>query len=289
MITGASGFLGGHLCRQAQQEWEVMGAYHANKTIPAGVHAVHMDLAEAPAVLEILEAADPGYIIHAAVLQVDACERDPRLAQLVNVEATRTIAGWCARRKRRLVYISSDLVFDGARRWYRETEVPRPVMRYGEYKLSAEKTVLEICSQACVARLPLLYGFPAAGGSNFFLSMMQSLQRGEKVRVFSDQYRTPGLVDNMAEAVLELADSDFRGVLHIAGTQRCSREEMARGACRLMSFNESLLEPISMFEVRMPAPRPQDVSLDSSEAQRILKTKLMGYEEGLSTILNSDN
>lgn len=287
LITGASGFLGGHLCLQAREKWEVLGAYHAHKTVVAGVRAVKVNLADVAGLTNTLDEARPRAIVHAAVLQVEACERDPALADMINVEATRVIADWCARRERRLIYISSDLVFDGGRGWYKETDRPLPVMRYGESKWQAEKTVLEICPAACVARLPLMYGLPAAGGSNFFISMMQSLQRGEKVRVFSDQYRTPGLVNNMAEAVLELTESEFKGVLHVAGAQRCSREEMARGICRVLGFDENLLEPVSMFEVKMPAPRPRDVSLDSGLARSILKTKLVGYEEGLGVLLNS--
>jgi len=289
MITGASGFLGGHLCQQAQKKWEVIGAYHSNKTIPADILAVQIDLADRRTLVEILNEANPAVIIHAAVLQVDACEHDPLLGHMINIEATRTIAGWCAQHRRRLIYISSDLVFDGSLSWYKETDTPQPIMRYGENKLWAEKAALEACHDACVARLPLMYGFPVAGGSNFFMSMIPSLQRSERVRVFSDQYRTPGLVNNMAEAVLELAESDFKGVIHIAGTQRCSREEMARSICRLMGFDENLLEPVSMFEIKMPAPRPQEVSLDSSLAQKILKTRLIGYDEGVSMCMLSRN
>ncbi|MGH7491361.1 MAG: SDR family oxidoreductase [bacterium] len=294
LITGASGFLGGHLCQQAQQAWEVIGTCHSSRTVPAGVQTVQMNLANQSELANILDEANACLIIHAAVLQVDACERDPRLAYLVNIQATDTIAHWCARHERRLVYVSSDLVFDGRRGWYKESDAPQPVMRYGENKLCAEQTALEVCPNTCIARLALMYGHAAAGvqaglspGNNFFMSMIQSLQRGEKVRVFSDQYRTPGLVANMAEAVLELAESDFKGTIHIAGTQRCSRKEMARSVCRLLGYNENLLEPVSMFEIKMPAPRPADVSLDCSLAREILKTKLMGYEEGLPGLLNT--
>jgi dTDP-4-dehydrorhamnose reductase len=294
LITGASGFLGGHLCRQARRTWKVAGAYHSNKTAPAGVQTVQMDLAGVSALASILDEVDPFLIIHAAVMQVDACERDAQLAHRVNIEAPRTIAGWCARNERRLVYISSDLVFDGTSGWYKENDAPLPVMRYGENKFGAEKAVLEVCPNACVARLPLMYGYPVVAtqggsppGNNFFMTTMQSLQRGEKVRVFSDQYRTPGLVTNMAAAVLELAASDFKGIVHLAGTQRCSREEIARHLCRLTGFNENLLKPVSICEIKMPAPRPQDVSLDCSLAREILETKLMGYEEGLQGLLKT--
>ncbi len=285
LITGASGFLGGHLCRVAAQEGEVVGAFHLHDSVPKDALAVQMDLQEETALRKRLEEIDPQILVHAAVMQVDACEHNPELAERINVQASRSIAEWCARRRRRLVYISSDLVFDGAKGNYREIDVAQPVMIYGKTKLAAEQEVLRTCSSACVARLPLMYGFPVAGGSNFFLSMLARLQRGESSPVFHDQYRTPGLVNNLAAAVWELACSDYRGIMHLAGATRCSRYEFARSVCRFANLNEALLQPVSMFETALPAPRPQDVSLDCSLANSVLHTKLLEVEKGLQLIL----
>lgn len=284
-ITGASGLLGGHLCVVAAQEAQVAGGYHTRKTLPEGTTALHVDLNDALALAATLDKMEPHLVIHAAVTQVEACERDPATAERVNVHASRLMAEWCRRRERRLVYVSSDLVFDGVKGGYKETDRARPLMFYGKTKLTAEHAVLEACPTACVARLPLMYGFPAAGGSNFFMSMLSRLQQGERVPVFHDQYRTPGLVKNMAQAIWELARSDFHGVIHVAGATRCSRYEMARLVCRSAGLDESLLQAVSMFDLPMPAPRPQDVSLDCTRAQGFLQTKLLGIEEGLQSIL----
>jgi dTDP-4-dehydrorhamnose reductase len=281
LITGASGLLGGHLCLAAIKTAEVFGAYHAHNTLVAGTHALKWDLSDARNPVAQLEEAQPQIVIHAAVLQVEACEREPELAERVNVVASRGIAEWCRRVRARLVYVSSDLVFEGEKSFYAETDSPKPRMRYGQNKLAAERAVLETCPSACVVRLPLMYGFPAAGGSNFFMSMLARLQRGEIVSVFHDQYRTPGWVNNMAAAVWELARSDFQGLIHVAGLSRCSRLEMAQRVCRLAGFDETLLRSISMFDAAMSAPRPKDVSLDCTLAQKILQTKLLEVEEGL--------
>lgn len=263
-----------------------MGAYHEHKTLPPGVSALKLNLIDEHALAAALAEVNPQIVIHAAVAQVDACERDPVMAERLNVHASRILAEWCDRKKRRLVYISSDLVFDGAQGGYTESDAARPLMLYGRTKLEAEHAALKVCPSACVARLPLMYGFPAAGGNNFFMSMLARLQQGERVTVFHDQYRTPGLVNNMAQAVWELARSDFRGVIHVAGATRCSREEMARRVCRFARLDEKLLHAISMFEVSAAAPRPQDVSLNCTLAQNILQTKLLGLEEGLQSIFN---
>lgn len=259
----------------------MFGAYHSNQTLAPNTQALRLDLSEEASLLAQLSRVRPQIVIHAAVLQVDACEHDPELAERVNVIASRRIAEWCEEARARLVYISSDLVFDGVKGDYVETDTAHPVMLYGKNKLAAEQAVLAACPSACVARLPLMYGFPVAGGSNFFLNLLVRLQRRERVPVFHDQYRTPGLVNNMAEAVWELARTEFRGVLHLAGATRGSRYEMARMVCRLAGLNETLLDPVSMFNVPLPAARPQDVSLNCALAQSFLQTRLFGPEEGL--------
>ena len=159
-------------------------------------------------------------------------------------------------------------------------------MAYGHYKLAAEEAVLAACPHAAVARLPLMYGRPMAGGHNFFVAMLERLARGETINVFHDQYRSPGLVDNMAAAVLELAHTDFAGRIHIAGATRCSREQLARAACEAAGLNGALLQSVSMYALDLPAPRPRDVSLVISRAQQLLKTPLLGLEAGIRQLFD---
>lgn len=285
LITGASGFLGGHLCGPAAKRQQVYGAYSRHSALPAEATPVLLDLAEGERIRPVLQAVDPETIIHAAVLQVDECEAQPELARLINVEATRVIAQWCREQGRRLVHISSDLVFDGAAGWYEETDIPKPISVYAETKREGELAALAHCPHAAVARLPLLYGLPSARGYCFFAGMLERLRRGEQVTVFHDQYRTPGLVGNMAAAILELSETGFSGIIHLGGARRCSRFEFAQTLCRMAGLSASLLRPVSMFEVQLPAARPRDVSLKNTIAPSVLRTPLIGFEEGLRTLV----
>lgn len=284
-VTGASGFLGGHICQEATRHWEVFGAFHRHATLPESTKSVKVDLSKSERLFEILDKIDPGAVIHAAVMQVDECERAPDLAQRINVEATRVIAEWCGQRQRRMIYISSDLVFDGKTGGYAETDAPQPINLYGQTKRDGEIATLLACPHACVARLPLMYGFPLARGYCFFAGMFAQLQKKEIVTVFHDQYRTPGLVANMAEALLELAGSSFSGIIHLGGAKRGSRYEFAQALCREAGFDEGLLQPVSMVEAKTLAARPQDVALKNTRAPSVLKTSLLGFEEGLQVLL----
>ena len=130
-------------------------------------------------------------MIHAGALSsAEAVRRDPARAQAVNVEATRRLAAWAAARGRRLVFTSTDLVFDGSKSWNREDDPARPILAYGRTKLEAESHVLAI-PRGLVARLSLLFGPTRSGSPDFFDLAIDALGRGERRSFFEDEFRTP--------------------------------------------------------------------------------------------------
>jgi len=289
LVTGASGFLGSHLCRFAKKEWDVVGMHNLHADMPAGVEKVQIDLRDRKALLVALKEFTPSVIIHAAVLQIDDCERHPELAQQVNIDSTLYITEWAAKNNCRVIYISTDMVFDGSRGMYKEEDNAEPVNEYGRTKLVAERIVQEFCENSVIARLPLLFGFPAVGGACFMSTMLDKLNRNQTVQTYVDQFRSPGLVQNMAEALLELSRNDFSGVLHIAGTTRLSREELARQAAECAGLDVNLLQPISMHDHAMLALRPTDVSLDTAKARSILRTPLLEANCALKRMFEERN
>ncbi len=289
LITGASGFLGGHLCRLAKKEWEVVGTHNLHPDLPLGVEKVQIDLRDRKALLVALKEFAPSVIIHSAVLQIDDCERHPELAQQVNIDSTLYITEWAAKNNCRVIYISTDMVFDGLQGMYKEEDNTEPVNEYGRTKLVAERVVQEFCENSVIARLPLLFGFPAAGGACFMATMLDKLNRNQTVQTYIDQFRTPGLVQNMAEALLELAKNDFNGVLHIAGSTRLSREELARQSAERAGLDVNLLQPISMHDHALSSARPTDVSLDTTKARSILRTPLLDVGGALNRMFEEKN
>jgi dTDP-4-dehydrorhamnose reductase len=288
-ITGASGFLGGHICRVAQREWQVYGVHNLHSDLPLGVEKLQIDLRDQKTLLVALKEIKPNVIIHAAVLQTDDCERHPELAQQVNIDSTLYLTEWAAKNNTRIIYVSTDLVFDGGRAMYKEEDNAEPVNEYGRTKAVAERVVQEFCENYVVARLPLLFGFPAIGGTCFMAAMLDKLNRNQTVQTYYDQFRTPGLVQNMAEALLELGENDFTGTLHVAGPERVSREELARQAAEFAGLDTKLLQPISMNDHATTAARPVDVSLDTTKAQSILRTPLLDVSSALKRMFEERN
>jgi dTDP-4-dehydrorhamnose reductase len=160
---------------------------------------------------------------------------------------------------RRLVHLSSDLVFDGLRGGYREDDSPAPVSDYGRSKAAAERLVAELQPRATIVRTSLLYGGAEPGP--------QERLATEGTRFFVDEIRSPVQVGDLAEAILELLDLDVPGPLHLGGADDVSRYDFAL----LLGADPGRIEPGHTTPDRAP-----DVSLDSSRAASLLRTRLRG-------------
>ncbi len=282
LVTGAGGFLGRHVAHLATSGWKVYGVWHREPLAVPGVKSVREDLSDGPATRRMLDAVCPHAVIHCAALtDLDYCEVHPAEAQLVNVEATRTVARWCGENGARLVFVSSDMVFDGRRGLYRETDETNPINVYGKTKVEGERIVSTLCSNHLIARAALIYGRPRGGGSSFSTWIEQRLLAGEPVPLFADQYRTPILVLDLAEALVELCTVDYVGVLHLAGPERVDRHTFGSCLARTLGYDGALLLKRRITDAPTVAPRPQDVSLDTTLAQALLRTRLHGVEQGL--------
>ncbi|MBC7186723.1 MAG: SDR family oxidoreductase [Calditrichaeota bacterium] len=289
LVTGASGFLGGHVAYLAAHHWSVYGTWHEHPFRLRGVEAVQLRLDDERDVRRLLDTVRPHVVIHCAALtDLDYCESDPDEAQLINVEATKTIASWCGDNAARMIFVSSDMVFDGCTGWYRETDSPRALNVYGQTKVEAERAVQALCANHIIARSALIYGRPRTGGSSFFTWIEQRLAAGEPVPLFVDQYRTPILVSDLAAALVELSSKDFVGVLHLAGPERVDRFTFGVHVADLLDHDKCLLLRRTMAEVPLGAPRPRDVSLCTERAQRLLVTRLHGVRDGLRRMITRD-
>jgi dTDP-4-dehydrorhamnose reductase len=197
-----------------------------------------------------------GAVIHTAYRQVED-------AWSINVEGSAVVAA--AARDVRLVHLSSDIVFDGTRGRYREDDPVAPVHAYGRSKAEAERLVAELHPAAAIVRTSLIYGGAEAGPQ-------ERLAR-EPRRFFVDEIRSPVQVEDLARALLELAELDYAGPLHAGGAEDLSRYELAV----LLGADPKRIESANTTPDRAP-----NVSLDSSRAAALLKTRLRGVREVLA-------
>src|SRR5690606_2196896 len=185
---------------------------------------ITVDLTGRADVERALAEATPEVILHpAAMTDVDGCERDPRAAWAGNVEATANVARAAAGLGAHLVAVSTDYVFDGDAGPYAEEDVPNPRGAYARSKLAAEHAVQTLAPGAAIARTAVVYGWPMAAKPNFGAWLVSTLSAGKPVRLFSDQWVSPSLADNVAGMLVELGERRLGGVWHTAGAEVVDR------------------------------------------------------------------
>jgi dTDP-4-dehydrorhamnose reductase len=265
VVTGASGRLGAYLIDRLNDGPHAVRAWSgATRGCRAGVDLRPVDLTDADEVVAALDEADPAAIIHAAaVSSAEAAYRDAGRAAAVNVAATRRLADWAAAHGRRLVFTSTDLVFDGSRPWSREEDPAEPVLEYGRTKRAAEPFVLAV-PRGVVARISLLFGPSRHGPPSFFDRAWAVAGEGQPQAFFEDEFRTPLDYRTAAEILVRLAESEVTGILHVGGRERLSRFELMRRAAIARGLDAGLIRPNRRADVPLPEPRPADVSLDTA-------------------------
>lgn len=281
LITGIAGFLGRHLARVAGDAgWDVVGVLRSTPecSTPNMTASMRADLAEPGAARDAIEQLSPGAVIHcAANARTNDCERFPEAAERDNVLATELLTQACEHIP--LVVCSTDLVFDGERPggMYTESDATGPLNAYARSKLAMEHALSEIGSHAIIARLPLLFGPPAAEGAPgcFLSAWAEHLRGGQELVLFTDEWRTPLSARDAARGLLACLERGSPGeTYHIAGNERVNRYDLGRRfaahAAGAMGFDASLMRAGVQADVPMPAPRAKDVSLNGTRARNDL-------------------
>ncbi len=262
LITGASGQLGSYLLREACARDIPTVAWSRRPAVTTfDCDCQSVDLREVDTVVAAFREARPDLVIHAAALSsIGACFENAMEARQTNTTATRLVAELAERGGVRMVYISTDLVFDGEAQWYREDACPAPLSVYGRTKVAAERCVLGHARQL-VLRLSLLFGPSINGRESFFDQQLNALRTAAPCRLFADEWRTPLSLLAAARAVLTAADSGATGLLHLGGPERMSRLEMGTRLANVMGADASRISAINRCDVESPEPRPRDTSL----------------------------
>lgn len=259
LITGASGQLGRRLLELSPHE--NIGAYHGAPS--AGAAGIALNLEDPDSCRAAVARVKPDWIIHgAAMTNVDGCEADPKAAHAANAEGTGNLAMAAAAAGARMVYVSTDYVFDGTRGNYRETDAVNPISEYGRSKLEGERLALATMPDVVIARTSVVYG---PHKKNFVTWLLDELRAGRGVRIVEDQVVSPTLTRDLAEQILALVQADASGIFHTAGGTALSRLDMAREIARVWGLDASLITPIRSSDLTWKAQRPLNSSLDVSK------------------------
>lgn len=239
-VTGASGLVGSTLVRRT-------GA------IPL-THG-DLDITDAPAVRAVMSALDPDFVINCAVIGVDECERDPSLAEAVNVTGPSNLA----RHARSLIHFSTNYVLD-------------PVNVYAQTKLAGEMAVTSINGRALVIRTSWVFG---RGKESFLSTAAAKLARGERVSAITDTRASTTWVEDLVTRLIAMFGRT--GVHAIVNEGVLSYEDFALEAARLVGADPSLIDRITEAEMSRPAPRPAHTPMASDPPMRPWQEALAEY------------
>lgn len=251
LVIGASGYLGGRLVREPFSD-EVLGTFFMNQK----QELEYLDLRERTAINSFMDRRKPDLVLlPAGVTSVDECEKDPELAFKVNAEAASVISD---RAGVKVVYYSTDYVFDGNSGEYREDSESAPINVYGRSKLQGEKAVLRNGSGNLVLRVSGLYG-PSGADADRFNS---GLNKQGRVPAEDDRISSPVFLDDVISATRLLLKEGASGIFHVAGPHALSRYEFQQ---MFSYFGDARWQPVPVTSmmIQYGAPRPRNTSLST--------------------------
>ena len=280
IVTGASGLLGSKIVKLAKKDYRVIPLHNTKPLYP---NSLKLNITERKKLFDLFSKLKPKVVVHtAAETDVDRCETQKELAWKINVEGTRNVAEACSETSAKMVYISTDYVFDGEKGFYTEEDTPNPINHYGITKLEGENQVKKICKNHIILRTSVLYSWHPYK-INFATWVINSLKQKKEISIVEDHFNTPTLADNLAKIILETTSKDLQGLYHASGSQRISRYEFAQQIAKAFNLNQNLIKPVKMSQLTAwVAKRPKDSSLNTSKIQKQLKTELLNVSQGLN-------
>jgi len=290
LVIGGGGQLGTKIIEQARDRFELYATYLTRRPLLNEPNLFQVDKTDRTVILALFQKLRPEVVVDTAALHsVDYCETHKNEARLANVEGTKNVAKACRDHNARMIFISTDYVFDGIQGSYTEDDDTNPVNYYGVTKLEGERGVAQICSNHVIARPSVIYSYVSSARResssgkpvNFAIWLTQKMKSNESVKIVEDQHSSPTFADNLAEALLELAKSDKTGIYHTAGKTRLSRYEFAVKIAQKLDFDQRLITPVKTGQLRQVAKRPMDSSLSVEKIDRDLGLRMLAVDEAL--------
>lgn len=292
LITGANGLLGQKLVAllAAEKDLQVIASGRSENRLPAtgreGYRYTLMDVTDRENVIDIIGDYQPDTIIHtAAMTHVDECELNQEACHKANVDATGYLVEACETFQVHLVHLSTDFIFNGEEGPLDEDANPDPVNFYGKTKLASEELLRKSRCDYSIIRTVLVYGVgfdPAQ--SNIVLWVINSLRNKKEIQVVNDQWRTPTLVEDLAEGCFLVAKNRALGVYNISGKDLLTPYQMAMTTAEVFELDKSLIHETDSDTFKQPARRPLKTGFKIDKAIRELGYSPHSFREGLELV-----
>jgi dTDP-4-dehydrorhamnose reductase len=281
---GVSGLVGSRIAEVLKDQY-----IFDNLSLDTGVNITN------PQTLDVIrrDTQHPIVLHLAAKADVDGCEKDKDLgeegaAYKINVLGTQNVAAACAQGNKKMIYISTDFVFDGENTpqfGYTEEDTPHPLNWYGETKYKGEEIVRNMNIPFIITRIAYPYRKEEfALKKDFLHAMLGRLKNNQSLAGVTDHLMTPTFLDDIALALGKLIETNAQGIYHVVGSQSLSPYEAAIAIARAFNYDTSLVSQTTRAEFfKDKAPRPYNLSLNNHKLQQ-LGIKMKTFQEGLEAI-----
>jgi len=290
LVIGGGGQLGTKIIEQAQEKHHLYATYMTRMPPLDPSRTYQVDKTNNNVIQDLIKKLQPDAVIDtAAIHNVDRCETNKEEARLVNVEGTRNLAKACDVNGAKMIFVSTDYVFDGKRGLYKETDPPTPLNYYGQSKLDGEHAVNEACENYAITRTSVIYSWiktdslQSSSGKplNFAMWVTQKLGKRESLNIVNDQYSSPTLADSLARVLITLCENDARGLYHVSGKTRLNRYDFTVKLAERMGYDASLIKPVNSSGFKQVAERPMDSSLNVEKIEKTIKMPMLSIDQAL--------
>jgi len=279
LVVGGAGLLGQYVLREARRRGhEVIGTCRGAAPATLAGPWVGIDLRDGAALRQAVRDAAPDLVVNAAALtDVDGCEARPEEARAVNAVAPGILAEAAGDANADFVHASTDYIFDGEGPATEDTE-PRPLSAYGRTKREGEVLVRKAYPASLILRLSAVFGWNRVSPkANSVTWILQKVEAGQEVPLFTDQRVTPTYAGTAAGVALDLWAAKARGTFHVACRDCLSRVEMGHAVVEAFGIPGARLVPVAMASVALKAPRPRAPCLIVRRVEETLKRDMPGF------------
>jgi len=285
LVTGGTGLLGVAIQRSAPKDIQGFSIYFPERSLPVPLPfpILAADVSDRMEMQSVFEWAKPDVVIHTgAIGSVDFAEKNREQTRKINVGGTEVVAELCQIFESRLIYISSNAVFDGRTPFYSETAPVNPINYYGQLKVDAENVVRESTIPWTIVRPILMYGWPYQGErDNPVVWWVRFLENGKPIKVVDNVFNKPLPAWSCADVIWAIIQQNRTGIYHAAGRDHISLYQFALLTAAVFGLDASLITPVPDSYFPEIAPRPKDTSFDTTKMETELGVKTVGVRDGL--------
>lgn len=268
-ITGANGLVGSRIIELLKNDFQFLPLSHSD-----------LDITDPQGTLNKIKDLDFDILLHlAGYTNVEGAETEKELAHKLNVEGTKNVFDAVNAKGKKMIYISSDFVFDGTNPPFTEESTPNPLGYYAKTKYAGEQIVKD---NSMIVRISYPYGNPNSKKPDFVMRLKQLLSEGQELKMIQDASITPTHIDDIAGALKQLMMNYKPEIFHVVGSQSLSPFEAVKMIAQKFQLNEDVIKPVTFAEYETgKAPRPQFSTIRSNKNNF---QHMKPFSEGIQTL-----